>query len=212
MRLLSFGSSRGDEVASLRRYFPLASIKGVDISRADIKECRRRRDLADDPGVELAQASGARGEPPSHYDAIFCTTVFRHGDLTGKRRQSCADLISFEAFERTVAELAICLRSGGLLVTEHSNFRFEDTYVKSRSSASGAAPVPTGNKNVHPCLALTTWRSPRPRRSAPFFESGPRRALFSPRGVIVGLPIFPRSTTREPRVQSLQRRPVKLFR
>ena len=127
VRLLSFGCARGDEIVSLRHYFPLATIRGVDISRGNIKECRRRRDLAKDPGIEFAQAGGAQGEPPSHYDAIFCMAVFRHGDLTGQRRQSCADLINFDAFERTVAGLSKCLKPGALLVIEHSNFRFEDT-------------------------------------------------------------------------------------
>ena len=127
VRLLSFGCARGDEVVSLRLYFALATIKGIDISRGNIKECRRRRDLANDPRVEFARAGGAQGEPPSHYDAIFCMAVFRHGDLTGQGRQSCADLISFDAFESTVAGLSKCLKPGALLVVEHSNFRFEDT-------------------------------------------------------------------------------------
>jgi SAM-dependent methyltransferase len=127
VRLLSFGCARGDEIVSLRHYFPLATIRGVDISRGNIKECRRRRDLAKDPGIEFARAGGAQGEPPSHYDAIFCMAVFRHGDLTGQRRQSCADFIKFDAFERTVAGLSKCLKPGALLVIEHCNFRFEDT-------------------------------------------------------------------------------------
>ena len=46
LRILSFGCSRGEEVFSLRRYFPTASIKGIDarprnIARAVRSEERR---------------------------------------------------------------------------------------------------------------------------------------------------------------------------
>jgi SAM-dependent methyltransferase len=127
VRVLSFGCSTGEEVASLRHYFPLARIRGVDISRGNIRECRKRNDLANDPDVDFVQAGSVQGEPPSHYDAIFCMAVFRHGGLAGRPRGSCAHLISFQAFERTVTELSECLKPAGLLVIEHSNFRFTDT-------------------------------------------------------------------------------------
>lgn len=142
VRLLSFGCSRGDEVASLRHYFSTATIKGIDISRGNVRECRRRRDLTNDPRITFARAGDARAEPLSHYDAIFCMAVFRHGGLTGRANKSCADLINFEAFERTVSELSQCLKPGGLLVIEHSNFRFSDSVtsrafdcIKSRARA-----------------------------------------------------------------------------
>ncbi len=129
VRLLSFGCSTGDEVVSLRHYFPRARIRGVDISRGNIRECRKRNELANDPEVDFVQAGSVEGEPPSHYDAIFCMAVLRHGGLAGRARGSCADLISFQAFERTVTELSECLKPAGLLVIEHSNFRFTDTTV-----------------------------------------------------------------------------------
>jgi SAM-dependent methyltransferase len=129
VRLLSFGCSTGDEVASLRHYFPRARIRGIDISRGNIRECRKRDDLANVPDVDFVQAGSVEGEPPSHYDAIFCMAVLRHGGLAGRAPGSCAHLISFQAFERTVTELSECLKPGGLFVIEHSNFRFADTTV-----------------------------------------------------------------------------------
>ena len=129
VRLLSFGCSTGDEVVSLRHYFPRARIRGVDISRGNIRECRKRNDLANDRDVDFVRAGSVEGEPPSHYDAIFCMAVLRHGGLAGRARGSCAHLISFQAFDRTVIALSQCLKPAGLLVIEHSNFRFTDTTV-----------------------------------------------------------------------------------
>jgi len=140
VRLLSFGCSTGDEVATLRHYFPSATIRGVDISRGNIRECKRRSDLANDSHIDFVQAGSAKGEPRSHYDAIFCMAVFRHGGLVARARQSCADVITFQAYERTVAELSECLKPAGLLVIEHSNFRFTDTAASVAFDCLGSRP------------------------------------------------------------------------
>lgn len=126
--VLSFGCSTGEEVFSLRRYLPSAHLKGVDISRANVAECRQRlRDL-DDARIEFARAGSAQDEPESRYDAVLCMAVFRHGSAADLEiGGSCAHLIRFDAFAETVTDLSRCLRPGGLLVIEHTNFRFTDT-------------------------------------------------------------------------------------
>ena len=53
--------------------------------------------------------------------------VLRHGDLGYSRPASCEHRITFEAFDSTVVQLARCLKIGGYLVIEHSNFRFRDS-------------------------------------------------------------------------------------
>src|SRR5665213_1447179 len=40
--ILSFGCSRGEEVFSLRNYFPAATIKGIDIDPRNIACCQAR--------------------------------------------------------------------------------------------------------------------------------------------------------------------------
>lgn len=47
-RILSFGCSTGDEVLTLRRYFPAATIVGAEINRRSLAICRR---LPVDPGI-----------------------------------------------------------------------------------------------------------------------------------------------------------------
>lgn len=127
VRLMSFGCSVGDEVFSLRRYFPEARIVGLDISRGNISECRRRQQWQGDERMNFLRAASAVHEPENHFDAVLCMAVLRHGDLGYSRPSSCKHLISFEAFDRTVGQLARCLKVGGYLVIEHSNFRFRDS-------------------------------------------------------------------------------------
>src|SRR6185312_10759201 len=65
-RLLSFGCSRGDEVVSLRRHFPSAFIKGLDISPRNIAACRKRGITR----AEFAVASSTEEETEATYDAV----------------------------------------------------------------------------------------------------------------------------------------------
>jgi len=126
--LLSFGCSTGEEVFSLRDHFPEAAIKGIDINPYAIATCRRKLARAGDPRLSFAVAGSAADENTGSYDAVFAMAVFRHGDL-GAAPPRCDHLISFARFERTVGELARCLKPGGLLAIRHANFRFADTAV-----------------------------------------------------------------------------------
>lgn len=129
VRLLSFGCSTGEEVFSLRRYFPQAAITGIDVNARHIAACRERLRRSGDARVSFERAGTAGHVATASCDAIFCMAVFRHGDLHSPVAHRCDHRIRFEAFERTLGDLARCLRPGGLLAIRHSNFRFRDTAV-----------------------------------------------------------------------------------
>lgn len=126
-RLLSFGCSRGDEVFSLGRRLPGATIKGLDIDPGNIAACQARVFPLQDRRIRFEVASNTRREPTGGYDAVFCLAVLCHGDLTVRRAPRSEPLLRFADFERTVADLARCLRPGGLLFLHTTNFRFCDT-------------------------------------------------------------------------------------
>ncbi|HKD24135.1 MAG TPA: class I SAM-dependent methyltransferase [Rhizomicrobium sp.] len=122
-RLLSFGCSKGDEVLALRKYFPHAAIKGIDIGWRNIARCRARAPR----GCEFSVASDTKGEPPESYDAIFCLAVLCHGDLTKFAAESCEPFVRFADFDATVGDFARCLKPGGVLFLHTANFRFGDS-------------------------------------------------------------------------------------
>lgn len=124
--ILSYGCSIGDEVFSLRRYFPRATIKGVDINPANIAVCRRRLKKSPDAGIAFATAHSTAAESSRGYDAIFCMAVLRHGSLGLPGVTRSDHLIRFEDFSRAIADFKRCLKPGGLLIVRHSNFRLGD--------------------------------------------------------------------------------------
>lgn len=129
LRILSFGCSRGEEVFSLRRYFPTAAIKGIDINARNIARCRARARATGFPNGSFEVAATTAGEPTGSYDAIFCLAVLLNGDLTTSHAQRSDPLLRFETFDRMVGDFSRCLKSGGLLVLHTTNFRFCDTSV-----------------------------------------------------------------------------------
>jgi SAM-dependent methyltransferase len=135
-RVLSFGCSSGAELATVRRYFPDAEVRGIDANPLAVR--RARRLLRDDPHVEVVRASDAAAEPASSYDVVLAMAVFRHGALNAAPPR-CDHVLRFADFERTVTGLARCVRPGGVLVIRHANFRFGDT-----AAAGDFEPVATG--------------------------------------------------------------------
>lgn len=128
VRILSFGCSTGEEVFSLRRYFPQATIAGLDINPFNIAVCRFRRFKAGDKKMAFAVAGSTDGETSAIYDALFAMAVFRHGDLnTSPPPQKCSHLLRFADFEKSVTDLARILKPGGLLAIQYAMFRFCDT-------------------------------------------------------------------------------------
>ncbi len=136
VRLLSFGCSTGEEVFTLRHYFPEAAIRGIDINRANIKVCQRKLRRAPDPGIDFLQAGSTQGEETAAYDAIFCMAVLRNGNLALPDKDRSDLYIRFEDFAATVADFDRCLKPGGLLFIVSSSFRFADTPTASGFEAA----------------------------------------------------------------------------
>lgn len=126
IRILSYGCSTGEEVFSLRSYFPHAVIKGIDINAGNIAVCRRLLKEKPDTAMSFERASSMEAEPAAFYDAIFAIAVLRHGNLGLPGVTRCDHLIRFDEFARVVEDFGRCLKPGGLLVIRHSNFRLSD--------------------------------------------------------------------------------------
>lgn len=124
--ILSFGCSSGEEVVSLRRYFPQARICGTDINRARLADCRRLK-LGD--RVEFYPSHPARIASAGPYDAIFCMAVLqrRPHQIERDRVWNIARYYPFATFDDQVMALVEQLKPGGLLVVEHTQYLVEQS-------------------------------------------------------------------------------------
>lgn len=144
-RLLSFGCSTGGEAVTLARYLPHARIDAIDVNPACIAQARRTAG-----GLGLGQIRFACADAPDalaaeEYDAVFCLSVLRHGDLDAWRPDRCTRLLPFARSAAAVDALDACVLPGGLLILWGCNFRFTDTVTSTRYrtiATSGVKPQP----------------------------------------------------------------------
>jgi SAM-dependent methyltransferase len=137
-RILSFGCSSGEEIESLLARLPEARFVGIDINPHSIALARRR--LAEF-GVRLIHAGRIGTLPEAPFDAIICMAVLQRTELNQQRPPMCTPLLSFAKFDAMMTEFDSALRTGGLLLLQHSNFRFTDTAVSSRYVPAAELPA-----------------------------------------------------------------------
>ncbi len=143
IRILSFGCSIGDELATLRVLFPQAEIHGCDIDEEAL--VRARDSVGHLAGVFLSDEAEILRRGP--YDLIcafssLCIHPFRSEEETAR-------IFPFTRFESMIGLFHDCLRDGGILATRNMNYLLADTrhgpaFSTVRSNAivrSGFVPI-----------------------------------------------------------------------
>lgn len=133
--ILSYGCSDGSEVRSLRRWFPKATIVGLDPNGLMIRQARAHLALHPDPLIHYVEANTPEALGDMQFDAILAMAVFRHGDLERLQPTSCADVLPFARFAESVALLDKRLKPGGWLSTWNAHYRFAETATADRYEA-----------------------------------------------------------------------------
>lgn len=128
LSLLSFGCSTGEEVLTLRRYFPDATITGAEINRRSLDVCRSRASDAKMTFVYPDPDAIARYAP---FDAIFCMAVLQRTPhaVQANGTTNLSGIYPFEKFDRQLSEFDAWLRPAGLLVIHHTQYRVADASV-----------------------------------------------------------------------------------
>ena len=125
-KILSFGCSTGEEVFSIGQLIPQAEILGVDINTWCIREAKKK---ASNPNHTFVHRLSKEFESGGPFDAIFCMAVFQRPGNRHNEDNSEAEGIQFEQFEHEIILLDKKLKSGGLMIIDHADFRFSDTSI-----------------------------------------------------------------------------------
>ena len=126
LTLLSFGCSTGEEIFSLREYFPHAELIGVDINHRNIRVARASRKK--DASMNFCTEIPAQGQ----YDAIFCMAVLQRTENRLPNTTDSSQIYPFHRFDAQVAMLDAQLNVGVLFVMDHADYRFEDTRIAAK--------------------------------------------------------------------------------
>lgn len=143
LRILSFGCATGEEVFTLRRYFPDATIVGAEINRNCLAVCRSRNQ---DEKIHFIDSLPKNLEKFAPYDAIFCMAVFQRSPehVFYRRITDLKKIYPFEKFEKQINALHPMVKAGGLLVIQYSQYDFSDTAV-----SGGYTPIVGCNQNEY---------------------------------------------------------------
>ena len=139
LKILSFGCSTGEEVATLGNYFPRAQIVGVDINPGNVKSAAR---LFGNSRFEFLLSESQSTAARSPFDVIFCMAVLQRTQMKYVAIGSSGSKIySFEQFSQQIDEFDRWLAPGGLLVLYNCNYRFCDCALAERYEV---LPTPRG--------------------------------------------------------------------
>lgn len=117
--ILSFGCSHGEELHTLRFYFPKSNIVGVEKNHLMKMICTLRTS-----GLDVKVYRSVINIPGQRFfDLIFVLAVLQRTDDNGLEKR----LFRFQEFDFWIDQLDKHLNSGGLLVIENTDFDFMDT-------------------------------------------------------------------------------------
>lgn len=134
LNILSFGCATGEEVLTLRHYFPSAIITGAEINGRSLAQCRR---LAVDHRINFVRSDPDAIRRRAPFDAIFCMAVLQRTPhiVEEQRIKSLKRIYPFEKFDRQVSQFDRLLKTRGLLVLHHTQYFFREASVATNYEA-----------------------------------------------------------------------------
>ena len=163
VRILSFGCATGEEVLTIRGYFPSAFILGAEVNRRSLARCRT---LKVDDRIAFTYSDHDRIVQQGPFDAVFCMAVLQRGPHSVERQQvpNIRLIYPFEKFDDQVTRLDSVLRKNGLLVISHSQYDLGDASVGGKYE-----PLDLGPHNRSARFDRNGDRKPLASRSASVF-------------------------------------------
>jgi hypothetical protein len=131
LKILSYGCSTGEEVLTLRQYFPTAHIVGAEINKHSLSICKK---LPVDDKISFIHSKPDEIEKHGPYDAIFCMAVLQRKPhyIAEKGITNLKKIYPFEKFEQQIIELDKLVNPRGLLVVHYTQYSVGDTIVASK--------------------------------------------------------------------------------
>lgn len=136
IKILSYGCSTGQEVLTLRHYFPNAQIIGAEINKRSLAICSS---LPEDKKTTFIYSTPNELQEHGPYDAIFCMAVLQRKPhaITEKNISSLKKIYPFEKFEQQLIELDKLITPQGLFIIHFTQHSLSDTSITPKYEALG---------------------------------------------------------------------------
>ena len=137
IRILSYVCCTGEEVVTLREYFPDAVIVGAELNRDSLRICRKRKC---DSNIHFIYSKPENIRKYGPYDAVFCMAVLERlpMEVIRKHITDLKDMYPFEKYNAHLHEIDTYVKDGGLLIAHNTHYDIMDTDLASGYSALGS--------------------------------------------------------------------------
>ncbi|UPT77262.1 methyltransferase domain-containing protein [Sulfurovum sp. XGS-02] len=132
IKILSFGCSTGEEVYTLREYFPDAMIIGVDINKHNIQKAISKNN---DPKIIFSYNIDETIQNNGPFDIIFALAVLQRTQNRHESTYDSSHIYPFNKFNKQITQLNCYLKSNGIFAIDFADYLFEDTDVASQYHA-----------------------------------------------------------------------------
>lgn len=197
IRILSFGCATGEEVITLRYYFPDATIIGAEVNKYCLEVCNLRRLDEKMIFIDSTDEEIVRNGP---YDAIFCMAVFQRTpeQITLDGVKNIKRIYPFAKFEKQICKLDQHLKEKGLFVVHYSQYDYTDTQI-------------AGHYQVYGDCGQEDYRCSVFDKNGDLIAKAPKRySIFIKRSSNLGIEERYKNLTIS-RIQTIQDRAVWIF-
>lgn len=136
IRILSFGCCTGEEVVTLRKYFPHATIVGAELNRHSLKVCKSREC---DKDIHFVYSKPENIQEFGPYDAVFCMAVLERlpHKVINEHITDLKALYPFDKFDKQIHEIDTYVKDNGLLIVHFTHYDLYDTDLAEKYSHYG---------------------------------------------------------------------------
>jgi hypothetical protein len=140
LKILSFGCSSGNEISTLRSYFPEATIYGCDVNEAVLHQASQAL-MLDEAVLFRSTPENIRRNGP--YDLVFAMSVLcRFPESRSPDLLNLSKFYSFNKFADGVGELTENLSEGGIICLYNLNYSFGDLAISKNFRQITSALIP----------------------------------------------------------------------
>ncbi len=136
IRILSYGCCTGEEVVTLRRYFPNAVIIGAELNKHSLSVCRKRKC---DDNIHFIYSKPDIIKQYGPFDAVFCMAVLERLPMIVLKEHitDMSEMYPFEKFDTQIHEIDSYVKAGGLLIVHNTHYDIMDTNLASKYTPYG---------------------------------------------------------------------------